>query len=63
MHAPSVVLGVIAASVIGVAGFYFGSVSKGNIEIPGTTPDATKIQSGSTITPTKMMSLAEKHNR
>lgn len=59
IHAPSVVLGVIAASVIGVAGFYFGSVSKNSIELPGSNSDPSKLQTGTSITPTKVMSLAE----
>jgi len=59
MHAPSVVLGVVAASIIGAAGFYFGTVSKGSVSLPGSTADVSKIQSGSSINPSKMMSLAE----
>jgi serine protease Do len=59
MHAPSVVLGVVAACMIGAA-VYFGVVSQGKMQLPNMTPpETTKVETKTTISPTKMMMLAE----
>jgi len=59
MHAPSVVLGVVAASIVG-AGVYFGVIAPGKLQLPSTkAPDATVNGATTPISPTKMMMLAE----
>ena len=63
MHAPSLVLGAVSACVIGGA-VWFGVIAPGKVQLPQVNPPADKVVDSSTattttISPTKMMMLAE----